>query len=255
MTPVQTSDVLPVRSRVAWSAIFAGTFVAIAMCVLLGWLGVALGISVSDQAEGQTLGIAAGIWMAVTLLLSLFLGGFVASRCTVGENTTEAVFYGALVWGGVLTFMGLFAATGAITGAAALAGANQAASAAERLNVGLPAGMDQDLRGLGLSLTPEQRMATMEQKFKGQGITLTTEQRRQLKAWADDPAAAARAVAADSRTVQAAWWTFAGLALSIGAAVGGAVVGAGPNLIITSFRVRGFGVATTEAPAREQVNR
>ena len=49
-TPNQprVEDVLPVRSRVSWQAVFAGAVIAVAMSVVLALLGTAVGVSLSD---------------------------------------------------------------------------------------------------------------------------------------------------------------------------------------------------------------
>src|SRR5262245_51104205 len=98
-TAIETQDVLPVRSRVSWGAIFAGAVVALTVYLLLSSLGVALGLSVSGRVDGQNLAIGAGIWAILSTLISLFLGGWVASQCTAGETRGEAAVYGVVVWG------------------------------------------------------------------------------------------------------------------------------------------------------------
>ena len=97
-------DWLPVHSRVSWGAILAGAAVAFASYILLNLLGVAIGFTVADNADSQTIGMGAAIWSIVALMMSLFAGGWVTSRCTTGEDTTEAVLYGAILWG-VLFFL------------------------------------------------------------------------------------------------------------------------------------------------------
>ena len=83
-----------VHSRVSWGALLAGSVVAIAVYSLLTMLGIAVGFSVSDR-----LGTGAAVWSFVTLLLAMFVGGWVATRCTAGELRSEAVLYGIIVWG------------------------------------------------------------------------------------------------------------------------------------------------------------
>ena len=97
-------DWLPVHSRVSWGAILAGAAVAFASYILLNLLGVAIGFTVADNADSDTIGMGAAIWSIVALMISLFAGGWVTSRCTTGEDTTEAVLYGAILWG-VLFFL------------------------------------------------------------------------------------------------------------------------------------------------------
>ena len=44
----RVEDVLPVRSRVSWQAVFAGAVIAVALYVVLVMLGSAVGVSLSD---------------------------------------------------------------------------------------------------------------------------------------------------------------------------------------------------------------
>ncbi len=99
-TPVRTEDVLPVRSRVSWGAIFAGLFTALAVAVLLTVLGTALGLTWSEHtSRTDYVSSGAAIWSAITGLVALFCGGFVTSLFTAGENRAEAVIYGIILWG------------------------------------------------------------------------------------------------------------------------------------------------------------
>jgi len=225
-TEVKTQDVLPVRSRVSWGAILAGAFIALAVFILLNTLGLALGVTVADRADADTLGMGAGIWSAATLLIALFAGGCVASRCSVGETKTEAMFYGVLVWG-VFLFFATMAAAGVagagIAGAVGLANSPAGREMAARM----PDMSDDALRETGVS---------------------REEYNRLRERYTNNPAAAARDAANDPRMTAAAWWTFAGLILSIGAAIGGALVGAGPDLMLASVRVRSTAVTSEPLP-------
>ena len=88
-----------VKSRVSWGALLAGAVVAIALYSLLSLFGVALGVTVSDRFTAEQLGTAATIWTFVTLLLAMFIGGWVSTRATAGEFRNEAMLYGVIVWG------------------------------------------------------------------------------------------------------------------------------------------------------------
>lgn len=103
-TAVSPSDTLPVFSRVSWSAITAAVVVAFANYFALSVFGIAVGLTAAgaDLFGGEGLAIGGVIWQAVTMVVSLFLGGYVASRCTTGETPAEALIYGVLVWGVML---------------------------------------------------------------------------------------------------------------------------------------------------------
>jgi hypothetical protein len=104
--------VTPLGPRVRWGGVMSGLFVAIGTLMLLSALGLAIGITVigdprtatSETASG--LGIGAGIWTFITLLVAYFLGGMVSTQVTDRPDRTGAVIHGVLVW--VLFMLYLF---------------------------------------------------------------------------------------------------------------------------------------------------
>jgi ABC-type transport system involved in multi-copper enzyme maturation permease subunit len=91
-------DYSSVRSRISWGAILAGAAVAMAIYALLMALGVAVGLSVSDDVTTETLGTSAGVWGFISLLIALFIGGWVTTQVTTGESRAEAILYGVVLW-------------------------------------------------------------------------------------------------------------------------------------------------------------
>lgn len=233
MATVETQDLLPVRSRVSWSAIAAGAVVALASLVVLGALGAALGLSVTGTVENRNLGIGAAVWAVISLLVALFIGGCVASQSTVGETKTEALTYGVIVWGVVVAMLLWLTASGMRMGFSAVMNVASSPAAAAVLRMS-----EEDLRNLGFSQEEITRMRTRWNEMRSRG----------------EPAAEARGVAEDPRTTAAAWWTFAGILLSLLAAVGGAIAGAGPSFTIRGFRLRAAAIGTT-FPAQGTVPR
>jgi hypothetical protein len=91
-----------VKSRVCWGALLAGSIVAVVSYSLLSLLGVAMAMTFYGEDfswTAQQLGTAAGIWTFLSLILSMFLGGWVSTRFTTGEFHYEAILYGIVVWG------------------------------------------------------------------------------------------------------------------------------------------------------------
>ena len=142
-TVVEGRDILtPVGPRVRWGGVMSGLFVAIGTLMLLTALGLAIGITALGDpraATGETasgLGIGAGIWAFITLLVSVFLGGMVSTQVTDSPDRAGAVIHAVLVWvlflvviiylivsGMSLGLTGLFGAAGALTrGATAAVG-------------------------------------------------------------------------------------------------------------------------------------
>lgn len=104
--------------RVSWGAIFAGTVVAMALMVFFAVLGIAIGASAITpmRGGGDGLGWGTGIYLIVTQILSLIVGGYTASRLAGVPRMTAAVLHGAAVWA-VATILLVWAA---VAGAGAL---------------------------------------------------------------------------------------------------------------------------------------
>jgi hypothetical protein len=204
---LHAEDVMPVRSRVSWGAILAGAMVALAVFYLLSLLGVAVGISMTGTNWEDRLGVGAVVWATLTTLIALFLGGWVASQLAVGENKLEAAIYGVILWGTVFTALLALVVNGVnlgFTGIVALGSNPHLTETAER-----------NVQGT----TPEAKRATVEEKAE--------QYRREI-----------RREATSSQATQGAWWAFGGILLSMIAAVGGAVAGAGPTMVLQRVFVR-----------------
>jgi hypothetical protein len=134
--------ITPVGLRVRWGGVMSGLFVAMGTLMLLTTLGLAIGITALGDPRATTgetasgLGVGAGIWAFITLLVSIFLGGMVSTQVTDSPDRAGAVIHGVLVWvlfllvimylivsGVSLGLSGLFGAAGALTrGATAAVG-------------------------------------------------------------------------------------------------------------------------------------
>jgi len=199
---VETQDVVSVGSRVSWGAVFAGAVVALTLCLFLSMLGGAIGLTVWDNTNTpeRHVAIGAGIWAIATLLISLFVGGLVTSRTTVGEKKGEALMYGVLVWAASLAIMAAIGAAGRTT---LFSFSNYLSHAGQ--TVGHP-----------------QASLTVERAREAFGQTVTQEQVNRYN----------QGSATDGNRVGAAWWAFAGIGFSLFAAIAGALVGAGPELVL-----------------------
>jgi len=209
---IRAEDVLPVRSRVSWGAIFAGAMVALSLSFLLNLLGAALGFSISDRVRPETLGGAAAGWSIVVTVLALFIGGYVASQCSVGENRFEAALYGVILWGVLFSMLLWLMATGVRSGLSAMVGmahANQVVTGDASSG-----GWEESARRAGVS---QERIDQLKKDMP------TGDQARRAT---EDPANQRAAAEAATRVT---WWAFLGTLLSMLAAVAGAYVGAGPT--------------------------
>jgi hypothetical protein len=89
--------------RISWGAIFAGALVALAIGLMLNVLGAALGTTLVDATGRQTpdassFGIGAGIWLLVSNLIGLAVGGYVAARLSGTADGTDGTLHGLAVW-------------------------------------------------------------------------------------------------------------------------------------------------------------
>jgi hypothetical protein len=107
----QTSDaelnmaVLPqTLERISWGAVIAGTVIAIVIQLAGNLLAIGIGVSriVPDYGEDgsvKSAGMGTIIAAAVSVLLSLFVGGFIAARFAGSPDRTDALLNGLMVWG------------------------------------------------------------------------------------------------------------------------------------------------------------
>src|SRR4029434_6032557 len=109
-------------ARISWGAIFAGALVALATQLVLTLIGAAVGLATLNPATGQnpsgaTLGIGAGVWLVISSLVSLFLGGYIAGRL---GGTFNGWLHGLATWAAVtmLTILLLTTAAGGLIGTA-----------------------------------------------------------------------------------------------------------------------------------------
>jgi len=99
LTPGDIIDTPPL----SFKAIFAGWFVATGIATLLYVAGLALGFSsfnawdAADSAKG--IGIGTGLWMVLTWVAALFLGGMFASWFDSRNDDTIGAVHGVAVWG------------------------------------------------------------------------------------------------------------------------------------------------------------
>ncbi|RNL55821.1 hypothetical protein [Pedobacter jejuensis] len=104
-------------SRISWSAIISGVFIAIAVQLLLSFLGLGIGfgsINPLDEAKPFSgLGTGALIWWIVTMLISVFTGGWVAGWFSNQIQKTDLIIHGLLTWC-LLTFLNMYLITSSV---------------------------------------------------------------------------------------------------------------------------------------------
>lgn len=155
--------------RISWGAVFAGFVIAVVLQLAFNLLGMAIGFAVIDPAQQgnpfQGLGIGSLIYMVITLLISLFTGGWIAGRLSTIKNTFENVVHGLLAFC-LFTMFNFFMITTAIGGALSGVGniMGQALSAAAQVN---GERMEQmDLEDMQVASTEQETLNVLEEQNK-----------------------------------------------------------------------------------------
>lgn len=104
-------------SRLSWGAVISGVFIAIAAQLLLSFLGLGIGfgsINPLDEAKPFSgLGNGALIWWIITMLISVFTGGWVAGWFSNHMQKTDLILHGLLTWC-LLIFLNMYLITSSV---------------------------------------------------------------------------------------------------------------------------------------------
>lgn len=88
--------------RISWGAVIAGVLIALVTQLCLSLLGLGIGMGTIDPVEESNplkgLGTGALIWWSVTMLISLFAGGWVAGRLAGVPTSFDSILHGVLTW-------------------------------------------------------------------------------------------------------------------------------------------------------------
>jgi hypothetical protein len=186
-----TDETTRMRPRVSWGAIFAGAFVSLVSLLVLSSLGTAIGITVNrGDLPDET---SSFIWSIVFAMVALFLGGWTVSQSVARETKREALLQGIVLWGVIYFGLFLLSYLDVFTSFNIVMGID---GPSDGLEVS-PLALAEIARTL--ELTPEQ-MALLEEALGGY------QNERGLMAHA--------------------WWTLAGVASSLLAAIIGSLAGA-----------------------------
>lgn len=136
-------------ARISWGAVFAGAIIALATQLVLALIGMAIGLATVSPAtggtpSGTTLGIGATVWLLLSSLISLFLGGYIAARL---GGTFNGWLHGLTTWGMVtmLTVMLLTTAASGLIGTASGLAAFAANNSDKASQVQLPPAVQRQL--------------------------------------------------------------------------------------------------------------
>lgn len=99
--------------RLSWGAVLAGAIIAIMLQLALNLLGIAVGLTSlkpaepSESAEVSSVLSGTAIWMGISVLISLFIGGWLAARFAGIPDQVDGLLHGLMVWG-IVTLVSLF---------------------------------------------------------------------------------------------------------------------------------------------------
>lgn len=210
--PVQVQDVAGVRSRIAWQAILAGAVTAVAANLVFALFFGAIGLTLSEAGvRANAIGVSALIATLLSIIASLFIGGWVATQLTAGETEREAALYGIMTWAAVVVFSAMLVGMGIRAGYFALVGGAMAVQTAPEVQSA--SNWEQAARNAGVS----------QERIDAAKASVDPNRAREI---ANDPVAQQRAHEA---AVGASWAALVGVLLSMAAAIGGAMVGRGPS--------------------------
>ena len=251
--------------RVSWGGVFGGVLLAVGLLILLTALGAAIGISATDPGDTDIskLGIGAGVYGALSLLVALFFGGWASTRMGAISDRATGFCEGALVWVVAILLVGYAAASGigmlASGASKMIGGATQAIGTVVQSQAGgqpdISGSVDQILQRLRDPSTAEQiAKATGMQPQQVQSSLNDTAQR--VEKARDNPGQAAqeakqgvarlmeharssgaieqKAEEVKPAVTKGAWISFAALLLSLITAVFGAMVGRRERVVTTA---------------------
>ncbi|EAR52246.1 hypothetical protein OG2516_02379 [Oceanicola granulosus HTCC2516] len=156
--------------RASWSAIFAGTAIALALFILLSLLGLWWGFAALEPTDAEPVGAVPSVapwWIVISQLLALLGGGYAAGRLGGVLHKMGNYLHGAAVWAvttlaaawlAVSASMGLVNMTGSLLGSAA-SGVSSAAQAVIPEDVQVP---DLALPQMGMDALPDDLRAQLE---------------------------------------------------------------------------------------------
>lgn len=208
-------DVTAARTvdRVRWGPVIAGIFAAMATLATLTVLGLAIGLTAFDAGDTNNLGpfgLGAGIWGALSTLISFLVGGWLAARTAAVGGHSNGILNGAMVWFVAIPLLlyalgsglsGLAKTAGSIAGTAVQAGATAAGAAAN--NPGAQATAAAGVQGAAGALQATAQAAAS--KIDSQDVNN-----------------------AANKAANTAWSTLLALGLAAGASIGGGYLGSRP---------------------------
>ncbi len=141
------------HDTVRWGPIFAGIVVSIVSQLMLSALGAVVGGFAAGEAAPGAIGVGIGIWAVISLLISLFLGGWTMASSCGPMNSKTAMLNATILWATTLVISGWLLASG-VSGTFGLA-----AAAAGNAIAGAPAAIEQVQEPGGPAIPGQEQIA------------------------------------------------------------------------------------------------
>ena len=122
--PTIVNPLVDYHDQVRWGPILAGIAIALGTQLILSALAMAIGLTAgATGANADSVSLGVVIWSIISLLISLFLGGWVMAQSRGPMTKKTAILNAAILWGTTLALSSWLLASG-ISGAAGAAAAN-----------------------------------------------------------------------------------------------------------------------------------
>jgi hypothetical protein len=98
---VRRVELPPAMARIAWSGVWGGFLIALAIWITLTALGAAVGLSGARETANlpaATFGKASAAWLYVSALIALFFGGVFGTRLALIVDGAIAWLEATLIW-------------------------------------------------------------------------------------------------------------------------------------------------------------
>lgn len=122
--PTIVNPLVDYHDQVRWGPILAGIAIALGSQLALSALAMAIGLSAgATGADAGSVALGIVIWSIISLLISLFLGGWVMAQSCGPMTKKTALLNAAILWGATLALSAWLLGSG-ISGAVGAAAAN-----------------------------------------------------------------------------------------------------------------------------------
>ena len=87
---------------IKWSAVFGGWAVGLALQIVLTLAGLGFGawaVDLHDANPTEGIPLGAAVWTALSMLISAFVGGYLAARFSGAAERGDGLYHGVVAWG------------------------------------------------------------------------------------------------------------------------------------------------------------